>query len=78
MSLPDELRFPKACPACSAVCAKPSMVTAQADGGTIVIIQCRQCGTETRLQVPADTDPAHMRSGVHLPLARPPKQKEET
>lgn len=77
MTLPDSIRFPMACPACSAVCATPSMVLPQADGGTVVIIRCKQCNQESRIEVPVKADPAHMRSGVRLPLAKPPKAKEE-
>jgi len=65
-----------ACPACGAVCAQPSRVSSQADGATIVSIRCKRCGQESRFDVPASADPAHMRSGVRLPLAKPPKAKE--
>jgi hypothetical protein len=62
-----------ACPVCSAVCATPSMVVDQSDGGSIVILRCKQCNQESRFEVPATVDAAHMRSGVRLPLAKPPK-----
>jgi hypothetical protein len=52
------------------------MVVPQADGGTVVIIRCKQCNKESRIEVPK-VDPAHMRSGVRLPIAKPPKAKEE-
>jgi hypothetical protein len=52
------------------------MVVPQADGGTVVIIRCKQCNKESRIEVPK-ADPAHMRSGVRLPIAKPPKAKEE-
>jgi RNase P subunit RPR2 len=70
------VRFPMACPSCGAVCATPSRVSTQADGGTVVIIRCKRCSKESRFEVPATADPAHMRSGVRLPLAKPPKAKE--
>jgi len=75
MPPPDSVRFPIACPACSAVCAMPSMVSSQADGSTVVIINCKQCHQESRFEVPTSADPVHMRSGVRLPLAKPPKEK---
>ena len=78
MPAPDSVRFPMACPACSAVCATPSVVSAQDDGGTVVIIRCKNCHQESRFDIPGSADPAHMRSGVRLPLAKPPKQKEES
>ena len=78
MPAPDSVRFPMACPACSAVCATPNMVSARDDGGTVVIIRCKQCKQEFRFEVPAKADPAHMRSGVRLPIAKPPKAREET
>ena len=74
MPPPDSVRFPIACPACSAVCATPSMVS-QADGVTVVIIRCNQCKQEFRLESDASADPVHMRSGVRLPLVKPPKEK---
>ena len=73
----DAMRFPMACPACSAVCATPSMISTQADGSTVVIIRCKHCQQESRFEMPANSDPAHMRSGVRLPRAKPPNQKEE-
>jgi RNase P subunit RPR2 len=54
------------------------MVSPQADGGTVVIIRCKQCQQESRFEIPASSDTAHMRSGVHLPIAKPPKAKDET
>jgi len=67
-----------ACPACGAVCAKPSTISAQADGANVVIIRCKQCGEESRFEVPASADPTHRRSGVRLPLAKPPRAKEQS
>jgi RNase P subunit RPR2 len=75
MPQPDAVRFPIACPACSAVCATPYMTLAQADGLTVVVVRCKHCQQESRFEVPADTDPAHMRSGVRLPLPKPPKEE---
>jgi hypothetical protein len=54
------------------------VVSAQDDGGTVVIIRCKNCHQESRFDIPVSADPAHMRSGVRLPLAKPPKQKEES
>jgi len=66
----DTLRFPMACPMCSAVTAMPYMATTVADGGTSVGMRCRQCGHEWKYEMTANVDLSKMRSGVRLPTKK--------
>jgi hypothetical protein len=75
MSVPGSIRFPMACPSCSTVSATPSVVATHGDGSTLVILVCKRCKTESRFEMPASSDAAHMRSGVRLPIAKPPEGK---
>ena len=60
-----------ACPGCQ----RSLNVPAEWIGKTV---RCKHCGHESRFEVPASADPARMRSGVRLPLAKPPKSKEQS
>jgi RNase P subunit RPR2 len=68
----DPVRFPLACPACSAVTAMPHAATTTPDGGTSVGMRCRHCGHEWRYEMEATVDLARLRSGVRLPIAKKP------
>ena len=67
-----------ACPKCSAVSAMPNMALTGTDGGTTVGMHCRHCGHEWRFDMPASTDATRMRSGVRLPIAKPPANDPTT
>jgi hypothetical protein len=67
---PGTVRFPMACPTCSAVTAMPYAATTAPEGVTSVGMRCRKCGHEWRVLQPASSDVTQMRSGVRLPLRR--------
>jgi len=67
MSDPVTVRFPMACPTCSAVTAMPHLATTPPEGAAAVAMHCRQCGHEWRVDLPASADLTTMRSGVRLP-----------
>jgi hypothetical protein len=75
MSEPSAIRFPMACPECSAVSAMPYMAIAQADGVTSVGMRCKQCNHDWRFELPRTAETSKMRSGVRLPLVRTPGQR---
>ena len=72
-----DVRFPMACPKCSAVCAMPNVAITQADSVTTVGIRCRHCDHQWKVEAPASTDVAHMRSGVRLARGKPRKVTKE-
>ena len=70
----QSIRFPMACPACSAVSAMPTATTPD-EGATHVGMHCRHCGHDWLFEIDTDAEVTDMRSGVRLPIARPPRDK---